>query len=331
MKRIAIFWLISGCLAFSGESLLAQKAAPVAVPDNYATGLNTTLVVSAAQGVLNNDTDANGTAGLTANPNPVTDVANGALTLAADGSFTYTPNPGHSGTDSFEYRVCDDGTPDIVVSRFDFDTPALDQATVGPNATSVSPLAAQTGCGIYIFTGAGGNTGIDVVIPNTGGIFNFTSFAADFEYRDQEGTADIATGGNFRIWHISGNNLGVQVRVIDGNTGLPATYTQNLGGFLAGSNPYRVEYDELTGNIIYTANGTTTTFNLAPPYSPLNTGLATLVTLGRFMDNNGTSTPSLCSMQFTDTSKLCDTGLVTLDIPTSLITNRRITYRVNRD
>ena len=322
--------LIFGLLFLLGiQKEYAQNGPPVASDDSYSTGLNTPLNVVAAQGLLNNDTDPDAPAGLTVNPTPVTGPGSGAVVMNPDGSFSYTPNPGFSGTDSFTYQVCDDGTPNTLVSRFDFNTTNLGLATTGPNATSVNPLAVQTACGIRIGSGAGGSVGLDVVVPNTGGIFDFTSFIVSFEYRDQENTADIVTAGNFRIWHISGNNLGVQVRVIDGITGLPATYTQNLGGFLGGSNPYSIEYDELSGNIIYTANGTTTTFTLAPAYSPLNSGLATDIILGRFMDNAGAALPSLCSMEFVDSSKLCDTADVSIVIPTSLITNRRITYRVN--
>lgn len=311
------------------QDSIAQNTPPVAVDDTYATGLNTPLNVSPSQGLLANDIDAESPAGMVVNPTPVSAPASGMLSLGLDGSFTYTPNTGFSGTDSFVYSVCDDGLPNAVVSRFDFDTSNLALATTGPDATSVNPLAVQTDCGIRIGSGAGGSVGIDVVIPNTGGIFDFSSFVVSFEYRDQENTADIVTAGNFRIWHISGNNLGVQVQVINGSTGLPQTYTQNLGGFLPGNNPYTIEYDELTGEIVYTANGTTTTFALAPPFSPLNTALATDIIVGRFMDNAGSALPSVCSIEFVDASKLCDTATALLSIPTSVITNRRITYRVN--
>ena len=307
----------------------AQNTPPTAMDDSYSTGLNTPLSVGAVAGVLSNDTDLESPSGLIVNPSAVSSPNSGLLTLSNDGSFTYTPNPGFSGSDAFSYQVCDDGAVNQIVSRFDFDTSNLGLATVGPNATSVNPLAVQTACGIRIGSGAGGSTGIDVMVPNTGGIFGFTSFIISFEYRDQEGTADIVTAGNFRIWHISGNNLGVRVQVIDGATGLPATYTQNLGGFLSGNNPYTIEYDELTGDVIYTANGTTTTFNLAPPFSPLDTSLASGLQIGRFMDNAGTGLPSLCSVEFIDSSKLCATASVQITIPTSVITNRRITYRVN--
>jgi hypothetical protein len=54
--------------------------------------------------VLANDTDADQdtlTASLASNP------SNGTLVLNADGSFTYTPNAGFSGSDSFTYRAND--------------------------------------------------------------------------------------------------------------------------------------------------------------------------------------------------------------------------------
>ncbi len=78
--------------------------APVAVANTYSTNENTPLTVNAASGVLANDTDADGdslSAQLVAN------ATSGTLSLAADGSFTYTPNNGFDGTDSFTYRASD--------------------------------------------------------------------------------------------------------------------------------------------------------------------------------------------------------------------------------
>ncbi|MEO0901150.1 MAG: hypothetical protein AAFY00_03725, partial [Bacteroidota bacterium] len=169
----------------------------------------------------------------------------------------------------------------------------------------------------------------DIVIPNSTGIFDFTSFAVSFEYQDLEGTADIVTAGNFRIYHITANELGVRVTVINGTDGLQQTYTLNLGGFLSGNNPYTVAYDEATGDVNYTANGTTTTFALAPANSPLDVSQASDITIGRQMDGSGSSLPSLCSMEFVDNSILCDEADVTLNIQATVITNRKITYRVN--
>ncbi|MBD2843599.1 S-layer homology domain-containing protein [Paenibacillus sp. IB182496] len=80
--------------------------APHAVDDPaYSTPQDTPLVVSQAEGVLHNDTDAEADS-LTAVK--VSDPANGSVALDADGSFTYTPDAGFHGSDSFTY-MADDG------------------------------------------------------------------------------------------------------------------------------------------------------------------------------------------------------------------------------
>ena len=78
--------------------------APVAQADNYTAIPNQVLTVSAAQGILGNDSDPeNSPLTLTQLSNPVS----GVLVLAANGSFTYTPNTGFNGSDSFTYRISD--------------------------------------------------------------------------------------------------------------------------------------------------------------------------------------------------------------------------------
>jgi VCBS repeat-containing protein len=79
--------------------------APITTDDAYTTAEDTPLVV-AAPGVLGNDTDPNGNT-LTATLG--TPPAHGTLSFAADGRFTYTPDPGWHGTDTFTYQA-DDGT-----------------------------------------------------------------------------------------------------------------------------------------------------------------------------------------------------------------------------
>jgi len=80
---------------------------PVAVNDNYEICMNEELTVP-APGVLTNDTDAEN------NPLEVymhqTDIigpANGTLIINENGSFTYTPNEGFNGIDTFTYRAGD--------------------------------------------------------------------------------------------------------------------------------------------------------------------------------------------------------------------------------
>ena len=318
------------CLA---QTVTAQNIAPNAIEDSYTVSNNVTTTIAATNGVLTNDTDSNGFETLTVNPNPVINVNNGSLVLNTDGSFTYTPNSNFLGTDTFTYQVCDDGLPIELVSQFDFDSPILTEATVGPDATSINPDATSIECGVHIPSGSGGGSvGLDLIVPNTGNIFNFTSFEIGFEYRDQEGVANLVEGGNFRIFHFSANNIGVEVTVINGNTGIQETFTQNLGSFLAGNNPYIVTYNEVTGNIIFNANGTITNFPLAPAFSPLDSTLASDIIIGRQADNSGRDFASFCSVTIKGTQALCDTAVVNIAVtplPTSIITNRRITYRIN--
>ena len=324
-RRLALSIVMLLCTSFS---LFAQKAAPIATDDTYQVGVNATLVVNAGNGLLANDSDANGNNTMSVRTTAVTAPTSGVVTLNADGSFTYVPNTGYVGPDSFTYQVCDDGTPSVLVSRFDFDTATITDASIGPDATSVNSNAAQIGCGIHFPSGAGGSTGFDIVVPNATGIFDFTSFTISFEYQDQESTADIVTAGNFRIYHITGNEMGIRATVINSTTGLPEEFVITLGSFVSGNNPYTVGYNEITGEVTYTSNGTTTTFAFAPPNSPLDTSLATDVIIGRFMDGSGSSLPSLCSMEFVDDSVLCDTGDVSVSVISNVITNRNITYRV---
>jgi hypothetical protein len=105
------------------------NAAPVAGDDSYSTNVDVALVRSAVTGVLANDTDADG------DPLTValgTDVTNGTLALDADGSFTYTPDPGYIGVDSFTYEVSDD------VNATDTATVAIDVLDPDVNLTPVA-------------------------------------------------------------------------------------------------------------------------------------------------------------------------------------------------
>ncbi len=78
--------------------------APVAVDDSYGAFRNETLSVSAGNGVLANDRDADRdplTVQLVQPP------AHGKLTLRPNGSFDYTPATDYGGPDSFTYKVSD--------------------------------------------------------------------------------------------------------------------------------------------------------------------------------------------------------------------------------
>lgn len=83
---------------------------PAAADDAYTVAEDTTLSVP-GPGVLLNDTDADGDV---LRAILVTGPSHGALTLNADGSFTYTPGANFNGNDSFTYKA-NDGDADSSV------------------------------------------------------------------------------------------------------------------------------------------------------------------------------------------------------------------------
>src|SRR5208283_49049 len=87
--------------------------------DSYTYSPNSALTV-AAPGVLGNDSSPFGAA-LTAQL--VSGPASGALTLNANGSFTYVPATNFTGNDSFTY-VASDGSADSVVATVTLSDPA---------------------------------------------------------------------------------------------------------------------------------------------------------------------------------------------------------------
>ena len=79
---------------------------PRALDDSYNVDEGTTLVVSAAEGVLANDQDPEGDA---MQAELVSSTSHGSLTFNNDGSFQYTPELGFNRSDSFDYRAKDAG------------------------------------------------------------------------------------------------------------------------------------------------------------------------------------------------------------------------------
>ena len=83
----------------------AVNDAPIAVDDTF----NATEDTPLTDDVSLNDNDVDSPVVVTTTP--VTPPANGILVLNADGTFIYTPNADFNGVDSFEYEICDVGTP----------------------------------------------------------------------------------------------------------------------------------------------------------------------------------------------------------------------------
>jgi VCBS repeat-containing protein len=88
-------------------TIFGTNDAPVVNPESYTLDEDTTLTVSAASGVLANDSDVDGD---TLTADLVTGPSHGTLVLNPDGSFSYTPDADYFGADSFTYRVFDGTT-----------------------------------------------------------------------------------------------------------------------------------------------------------------------------------------------------------------------------
>lgn len=88
---------------------LRDSAFRLAVDDTYQVAPNSTLSVAAADGVIANDVDQQFRTILVdidyINDAMYLPPQNGAVSLNADGGFTYTPDPGFEGIDRFTYRT----------------------------------------------------------------------------------------------------------------------------------------------------------------------------------------------------------------------------------
>ncbi|MBT7045617.1 MAG: tandem-95 repeat protein, partial [Gammaproteobacteria bacterium] len=102
---------VNGCEATEIITIINIENPPLAEND-----INTTMVNTPVSGqVLTNDSDPDGDA-LTVNSTPVSGPTNGTVTLNSNGTYTYSPNAGFTGNDSFEYEVCDPtGLCDIAI------------------------------------------------------------------------------------------------------------------------------------------------------------------------------------------------------------------------
>jgi hypothetical protein len=153
-------------LAFSVGS---SNRKPTAVSD-----INNTLKNMAVTGnVKTNDSDPDAGQTLTVNTTPVVAPVNGAITLASNGSYTYTPNATFVGTETIKYSVCDNGTPSLC------DTTTLVIEVRDPNPTTPSvvanddnttalqniPLVINVKSNDYVVQG--GTLGNPTIVPNT--------------------------------------------------------------------------------------------------------------------------------------------------------------------
>ena len=182
--------------------------APVALDDSYSVNEDSALNVP-APGVLTNDADVDGDA-LTAVL--ATDVINGTLALAADGSFSYMPDPNFAGIDTFSYVAADallnsnPATVTITVNPVNDPPTAVDDTalTVEDSPTTIDVLTNDTdpdGDPLTVFAVSVPSNGTVVINPdrtvtytpnpNFDGVDSFTYEVDDGQGGRSTGRVDV--------------------------------------------------------------------------------------------------------------------------------------------
>ncbi len=137
-------------LATVSITVATVNDAPVAADDAYEVNEGETLAVEAS-GVLANDADVEGdplTASLVDGP------AHGTVTLAEDGSFEYTPEPGFHGEDRFTYTA-GDGQETSETATVAIDVRRLDlEIALEVSATAFGPDVGSTFAGSVFWVNA---------------------------------------------------------------------------------------------------------------------------------------------------------------------------------
>jgi len=156
-------------------TVVSVNDAPWAMGESYFTDQDTQLLVPSAgfAGVLENDYDIDGDP-LVADL--VAPTSHGLLTLYLDGAFVYTPDPGWSGVDTFEYRAFDGLAYSNAVLVTIEVIPAVDDDETGPIIT-ITYLGDSTDgdSGLWTITVEDPESGIDWITVEIDGVLVGTS------------------------------------------------------------------------------------------------------------------------------------------------------------
>ncbi|MFN8017205.1 MAG: Ig-like domain-containing protein [Acidimicrobiales bacterium] len=254
---------------------IVVDAPPVAVDDGYGVTAGTTANVTAAFGVLANDTDAEGDP-LTAAK--VTNPSHGTLAFNSDGSFSYTPTVGYTGADSFTYQAVDAwGTSNVATV-----TLTITADNVAPTANGESYLTARNAKLTVAAPGVLGNdtdpegnalTATLVSGPATGTLVLDQN--GGFQYTPLANTSGVVS---FTYKAYDGNkysgNATVQIRVNAPPSPQPDSYTADYqttltvpvgSGVLA--NDSDAEGDAMTAQVAFPPSHGTLTLNANGSFS----------------------------------------------------------------
>lgn len=149
------------------------KTSPLAINDAYAVTGNVGITIPFASGLKANDFDDN-VGALTLTAGTFATTQSGSITISADGSFTYNPPAGFTGSDTYTYTLTDGDPVGLPVPLTDMATVTftisnmiwfIDNSVVGPGTgTLADPFKT-----IAAFNGAAGPAaGHIVFLKNTG-------------------------------------------------------------------------------------------------------------------------------------------------------------------
>ena len=196
--------LLASNMATVTLTVSGGDVAPVAGSASYSVVHDHVLTTTASTGVLASASDADGdplTASLVAKSGP----RHGTLNVNSDGSFTYTPNPGYVGSDSFLYKVSDGQLSSVATVSLSVTNQApvaLDDSYQDPTGIPFTATAA-TGVLANDSDPDGDPLGASVVSQpshgtvqlNSDGSFTYTPNSGytgpdSFTYKDNDGIAD---------------------------------------------------------------------------------------------------------------------------------------------
>ena len=203
-------------------TITPQNMPPVAVNDTYSTQTNQPLTVAAANGLLANDTDADG-------PNPLQIVSpgtralsNGNIQINADGSFTFTADAGFVGSNTFFYTVTDGVSQSTASATINVTAvPVVPPPPVPPvPPVPPTPPVVPIGQRVYSVSPDIGGGPIARVFDAAGNVINnISAFEAGFRGGIRTTTADFNGDGVADVVVGSGPGRLAQVIVFDGANG----------------------------------------------------------------------------------------------------------------
>ncbi|MRX38656.1 tandem-95 repeat protein, partial [Flavobacterium sp. LC2016-23] len=319
--------------------------APVAIADSYSVNEAGTLTATIANGILANDTDAEGN---TLSAILVTGPTNGTLTLNADGTFTYVHNGSETTTDSFTYKA-NDGNSDSNTVTVDITINPVNDAPVAIadsySVNEAGTLTATIATGILANdTDAEGNalTAILVTGPTNGTLILNSDGTFTYVHNGSETTTDSftykANDGNS-----DSNTVTVDITinpVNDAPVAIADSYSVNESGTLTATiatgilaNDTDAEGNTLTAVLVTGPTNGTLTLNSDGTFTYVHNGSETTTDSFTYKANDGNADSNTVTVDITinpvndapvaiaDSYSVNEAGTLTTTIANGILTN----------